>query len=241
MLFVRRETLPKTSLTSSSSSSSVQFTDVGGWASAGSTRKIVLSRSTSTLSSGLYYVGVYNSEYARGSLGYRLTVNGAEDCETSTLVASFDSVVDDINVSGFSSGSQNVSVIVEDEDLGVCSNGGVCSTQSSQLCTCADGHAGYYCSLQPTRATLSPASALGTGNLSSYAAFETADNSTLAVGEWMYYSFDVNDTSAAAVEFVLQIQNDIAQADTPVRPVILVRGPNDAGFPSLAITSMQDF
>jgi hypothetical protein len=86
-----------------------------------------------------------------------------------------------------------------------------------------------------------PASALGTGNLSSYAAFETADNSTLAVGEWMYYSFDVNDTSAAAVEFVLQIQNDIAQADTPVRPVILVRGPNDAGFPSLAITSMQDF
>jgi hypothetical protein len=155
MLFVRRETLPKTSLTSSSSSSSVQFTDVGGWASAASTRKIVLSRSTSTLSSGLYYVGVYNSEYARGSLGYRLTVNGAEDCETSTLVASFDSVVDDINVSGFSSGSQNVSVIVEDEDLGVCSNGGVCSTQSSQLCTCADGHAGYYCSLQPTRATLS--------------------------------------------------------------------------------------
>jgi len=216
MLFLRRETLPKTSLPSLTAGS-VQFADVGGWASAASTRKIVLSRSTSTLSSGRYYVGVYNSAYARGSLGYRLTVNGAKNCHTSTLVASFDAVVDNTHTAGVSSGSQNASIGgEEDESLGVCSNGGVCNTQSSQLCTCTEGRAGYYCSLQPTRATLSPASALGHSNASSYVAFQTADNATMAVGDWVYYSFDVDDTTARAVEFVLLIQNDIAEADTPV-------------------------
>ncbi|ETL25149.1 hypothetical protein L916_20967 [Phytophthora nicotianae] len=233
-LFIRRETLPTILLTASSSSSSIQFTDVGGWATAASTRKIVLSRSTSTLSSGLYYIGVYNSEYARGSLDYRLTVNAADDCQTSTLVSSFNAVMEENNATLSDSGSTDLST--DDDTVGVCLNGGVCSTLSSELCTCTDGYSGRYCSLQPTRIVLSKPFVSSTN-----VAYESAEYLTLAVGEWVYFSFDVNDSAAKAVEFSLLIHNDIAEAETPVRPLLLVRGPSDAGFPSLAISSLQDF
>ncbi|GMF38766.1 unnamed protein product [Phytophthora fragariaefolia] len=240
MLFVRRETLPKISASSSSSSSSVQYADVSGWSEGALNRKIVLTRSTSTLSSGIYYIGIYNSEYARGSLGYRLTVNAAKDCKTSTLVAAYNTVVEATNVSKSDSGSASAG---DDSDsLGVCLNGGFCSTESSQLCTCDRTFAGQYCSLQPTRVVLSQSSAFKIDTQSSsYSAYESAQNLTLAVGQWVYYSFDVTDTAAKAVEFTLHIQNDITKAETPVRPVLLARGPNDVGFPSLSVASEQDF
>ncbi|KAL3665807.1 hypothetical protein V7S43_009235 [Phytophthora oleae] len=239
MLFVRRETLPKLS---TGSSSAVQYADASGWAAGALTRKIVLSRSTSTLSSGLYYVGVYNSAYARGSLGFRLTVNVAGDCNTPTLVAAFNSIVVKSNVTA-SDTSAKLFTSGTNDSVSVCLNGGECSPRSSELCICTDGYAGYYCSLQPTRVVLSQASAVqsGTSSSTSYVAYETTKNLTLAVGEWAYYSFDVSDSSAKAVEFSLKIFNDIAEADTPVRPLLLVRGPSDAGFASLGMSSIQDY
>ncbi|GMF29753.1 unnamed protein product [Phytophthora lilii] len=243
MLFVRRETLPTLSTRTSSSSSSVQFADVGSWAASAPTRKVVISRSTSTLRSGLYYIGVFNSGYARGSLGYRLTVNSAKDCKTSTLISAFKSVIDDISPSMSASGSDDLGGVgsSDDSSLGVCLNGGVCSTQSNVLCTCANDYAGYYCGLHPTHVVLSPSSGGFTSSSSSYVAFGTTNNLTLAVGKWVYFSFDVEDTGAGAVEFILRIDNDIPDADTPVRPVLLVRGPKEDGFPSLSVASQQDF
>ncbi|OWZ20164.1 Leishmanolysin-like peptidase [Phytophthora megakarya] len=137
MLFIRRETLPKTFLSSSSSSSSVQFSDVSGWSTAATSRKIVLSRSTSTLSSGLYYIGVYNSVYARGSLGYRLTVTTADDCQTLTLVEAFNSVAKETNLTV----SANGSTTSDDDSLSVCLNGGVCTP----TCQCVTGWSGISC------------------------------------------------------------------------------------------------
>ncbi|KAF1777598.1 PH-BEACH domain [Phytophthora cactorum] len=170
--------------------------------------------------------------YARGSLDYRLTVNAADDCQASSLVSSFNAVVDETNVTLLDSGSTDLN---DDDSLGVCLNGGVCSTLSSELCTCTDGYSGHYCSLQPTRVVLSKVSR-SSSNLS-----YVAENLTLAVGEWVYFSFDVDDSAAKAVEFSLLIHNDIAEAETPVRPLLLVRGPSDTGFPSLAAASLQDF
>lgn len=230
MLFIRKDTLPKVP----ADVSTQQFYDANGWAAASATRKVVLSRSTSTLSSGLYYIGVFNSEYARGPLGYRLTVNAANSCKAATLLSAFNAAVNASTVST----SVNGTTGVDADSVGVCLNGGVCNTQSSELCSCVKGTSGRYCSLKPTRVVLSPPPA---GNASSYVAFSSPDNLTLAVGEWLYYSFDITDTSAKAVEFVLYIQNDIAAAATPVRPLLLARGPEDAGFPSLVADAMQDF
>ncbi|KAG1710244.1 hypothetical protein DVH05_017249 [Phytophthora capsici] len=234
MLFVRRDTIPKLS---TGSSSAVQYADASGWAAGGLTRKLVLSRSTSTLSSGLYYVGVHNSAYARGSLGFRLTVNVAKDCKTPTLVAAFNKILVK------SKGEATNATAGGNDSVSVCLNSGECSPRSSELCNCADGYAGYYCSLQPTRVILSRASAVKseTSSSASYVAYESPSNLTLAVGAWAYFSFDVSDTSAKAVEFVLKIFNDIAEADTPVRPLLLARGPSDTGFPSLGVSSLQDY
>lgn len=241
MLFVRRETIPKFSPGPFTSTSTVQYADISGWASAAATRKIVLSRASSTLSSGLYYIGVYNSEYARESLSYRLTVNVADDCQTSSLVASFNAVVQESNLTLSDSGSTELASN-DDDSLAVCLNGGACSVLSSTLCTCSAEFSGRYCSLPVARIMLSKPSAVPDASaMSSYVAYESAAISILAVGDWVYFSFDVVDAAAKAVEFTLVIDNDIEDAETPVRPLLLVRGPSDNGFPTLASKSLQDF
>ncbi|RLN79412.1 hypothetical protein BBJ28_00005415 [Nothophytophthora sp. Chile5] len=244
MLFVRRETLPTMA---TNALTSLQFADVEGWAAAASTRKIVLSRATSTLSSGLYYIGVRNSGYARGSLGYRLTVNAGVDCQFATSFAAGNASVNATRLSVFSSShSQSNETAAGDEDasFGVCLNGGVCNAQSSQICACSGGSTGRYCALQPTRVVLSPSSTTtspSNSSSSSYMAFATANSSTLGVGKWLYFAFDVADTTAKAVEFILTIHNELSDVATPARPVLLVHAPDDADFPSLATAAQQDF
>ncbi|KAL8014824.1 putative EGF-like domain, peptidase M8, leishmanolysin [Plasmopara halstedii] len=238
MLFVRRETLPKLSSDSSTSATSTQFADVSGWATAASTRKIVLSRASSTLSSGLYYIGVYNNGYARDSLSYRLTVNAAEDCQISTLVDGFNKVLLESNLTSPASGSTQISRD-DNESLAVCLNGGACSVLSSKLCTCSAEFSGRFCSLQSTRIKLTKL--FIASRLPSYEAYKSTAIETLAVGKWVYFTFEVDDTEAKAVEFTLLIENDIEGAETPVRPLLLVRDPSDSGFPSLASRSLQDF
>eukprot|EP00644_Phytophthora_capsici_P002459 jgi/Phyca11/105744/e_gw1.11.531.1 len=130
MLFVRRDTIPKLS---TGSSSAVQYADASGWAAGGLTRKLVLSRSTSTLSSGLYYVGVHNSAYARGSLGFRLTVNVAKDCKTPTLVAAFNKILVK------SKGEATNATAGGNDSVSVCLNSGECT------CQCEAGWSGLSC------------------------------------------------------------------------------------------------
>lgn len=211
MLFIRKDKIPSV-MTSANSSSYVQYTDSSGWASGSSTRKIVLNRASSTLSSGLYYVGIYNSAYAYSSLSYTLTVNATANC------------------------TANSSSTVGDT-FGVCANNGTCSALSSTVCTCPSGFVGTYCDLKATRSVLS---ANSSASSSSYMAFTTPNATLLPVGDWMYYSFEVNDSSAHAVQFTLWIENDMSVA-TPVFPLLLVRGPNDDGFPNLFVDNMQDF
>ncbi|EGZ10892.1 hypothetical protein PHYSODRAFT_519269 [Phytophthora sojae] len=93
----------------------------------------------------MYYIGVYNSEYARGSLGYRLTVNAASDCKTSTLVSTFNAVLKATNVSESDSASASASVGDDSDSLGVCLNGGVCSALSTPVCQCSTGWTGLSC------------------------------------------------------------------------------------------------
>ncbi|RLN36561.1 hypothetical protein BBJ28_00005799 [Nothophytophthora sp. Chile5] len=244
MLFIRRETLPTMA---TNALTSLQFADVEGWAAAASTRKIVLSRATSTLSSGLYYIGVRNSGYARGSLGYRLTVNAGVDCQFAISFATGNASVNTTRSSASSSShgrSNETAAGNEDASFGICLNGGVCNVQSSQICACSGGSTSRYCALQPTRVVLSPSSTTtspSNSSSSSYTAFATASNSTLGVGKWLYFAFDVADTTAKAVEFILTIHNDLNDVATPARPVLLVHTPDDAEFPSLATAAQQDF
>lgn len=211
MLFIRKDKIPSV-VTSANSSSYVQYMDSSGWTSGSSTRKIVLNRASSTLSSGLYYIGIYNSAYAYSSLSYTLTVNTTANC------------------------TANSSTI--GDAFGVCANNGTCNAISSTVCTCPSGFVGTYCDLKATRSVLTSASS--SSSSSSYVAFATPNATLLPVGEWDYYSFEVNDSSAHAVQFTLWIENDPSVA-TPVFPLLLVRGPNDDGFPSLFVDNMQDF
>ncbi|TYZ53430.1 hypothetical protein PybrP1_002739, partial [[Pythium] brassicae (nom. inval.)] len=223
MLFVRKEKLPSVTLTQSSSSPSyLQFMDSDGWTTGSPARKIFLSRATSTLSSGLYYVGVYNSAYARAKLAYTLTVNATGNCSAPSASA-----------------NANAS-----DGYGVCENAGQCSAKSSQVCTCPSGFAGQFCGLRVQRASLSASNAVPTTNAAPsatvapsdasllYLAFATPTTSVLAIGDWSYYSFDVADADAKLLQIKLIVENDLDTA-TPALPLLLVRGPRDSGFPTL--------
>lgn len=233
MLVVRKEKLPSVVLsasTSSSSSSFLQFMDSDGWTSGSTTRKVVLTRASSTLSSGLYYVGVYNSPYARAALSYSLTVNATSDCATP-------------------------------DTYGICAIGATCNAKASPICSCANGSVGKFCELQAKRAVLSPVlitSALPStspsssasadadvvpppvpASATSYVAFSSA-SLLLGIGEWSYFSFDINDPTVKLAQFRLVIDNDL-RGTTPALPLLLVRGPSEDGFPTLFRESQQDF
>lgn len=217
MLFVRKEKLPAAGATATTSSGSyIQFMDAASWTAGSMTRKVVLSRATSTLSSGLYYLGVYNSPYGRAALGYTLTVNATANCSGSTS-----------------------------ESFGICQNGGECNALASDICTCPDSFAGKFCGLNVTRTVLvgpSSGSESSSASWTSYEAFTMENASMVAIGEWVYYSFDVNDTGARLVQFELVIDNPLDDSvSTPVRPLLLVRGPSDSDFPTLTAEALQDF
>lgn len=219
MLFVRKEKLPSvvTTTASESQSSYIQFMDNDGWTAGSTKRKIFLSRATSTLSSGLYYIGVFNSAYARSPLAYTLSVNATANCSTPSSASS--------------------------DNYGVCENGGQCNAKSSQICTCSDGYVGKYCSLKAARSILSPSggsSTSGSDSASSYVAFSMGESSILDIGGWTYFSFEVSDVNAKLIRFKLVVENDLDTA-TPVLPLLLVRGPSDDGFPTLFSESQQDF
>ncbi|DAZ94498.1 TPA: hypothetical protein N0F65_011851 [Lagenidium giganteum] len=214
MLFVRKEKLPTVAV-ANATGSFVQFLDMDGWTSATKMRKVVLSRATSTLSSGLYYIGVYNSMYARSAFGYMLTVNGTANCTSSTAD--------------------------QGNDYGICVNHGVCNALSSQVCLCPDGLAGRFCGLRTTRSSLVRPDTTANSTATSYKAFETSNSSLLPAGEWDYYSFDVQDASARLIKVVLHINNPIGSNDREVLPLLLVRGPSDDGFPTLFTESQMDF
>lgn len=222
MLFLRKEKLPTTttdgSSSTSSTSSSVQYTDTASWMAGATTRKVVLSRAASTLSSGLYYIGVYNSPYGRAELGYQLIVNATASCS---------------DTSASSSGSSG-----DDTDsYGICQNGGTCNALASDICSCSESFAGKFCSLGVTRLTLASAPS---STWTSYEAFNMTSNRTLGIGAWEYFSFDVLDTDArlAQVELLVANRLDIA---TPARPILLVRSPSESDFPSLSAGALQDF
>jgi hypothetical protein len=222
MLFVRKEKLPSTttdtSSSSASASSSVQYTDTASWMAGATTRKVVLSRATSTLSSGLYYIGVYNSPYGRAELGYQLVVNATASCSSSSASSS-----------GSSGG--------DSDSYGICENGGTCNALGSDICSCSESYAGKFCSFAVSRLTLASAPS---STWTSYQAFSMPSNRTLGIGAWEYFSFDVLDTDArlAQVELVIANRLDIA---TPARPLLLVRSPSDSDFPSLSTSALQDF
>ncbi|KAJ0409424.1 hypothetical protein P43SY_002314 [Pythium insidiosum] len=207
MLFVRKDKLPSVAA-GTQSQSFLQFTDTERWSSGAATRKIALNRAGSTLSSGLYYVGVYNSPYARGSLSYRLTVNATASCSS------------------------------DPQSFGVCENGAACSATSSPICACPTGYTGRFCDVKAQRTVLGPSVAAPASQ--SYLAFRSEATQVLAVGDWAYFSFDISDESARLVQIRLTIENDQTVA-TPVLPLLLVRGPSEDGFPSLATESHQDF
>lgn len=225
MLFVRKEKLPSVGAASVASSSSyLQFMDSDGWTAGSTKRKIVLSRATSTLSSGLYYIGVFNSAYARANLAYTLSMNVTANC-TGTP---------------FANGSVS-------SNYGICENGGQCNAKSSQVCTCPTGFSGKFCGLKASRTTLSPSkssagASQSNGNSSSlaYLAFSMANSSTLDIDAWSYYSFEVSDVNVKLIQIKLLIENDLDTA-TPVLPLLLVRGPSDDGFPALFSECQQDF
>lgn len=220
MLFVRKEKLPTTVVdsTSATASSSVQYTDTASWTAGEPTRKVVLSRASSTLSSGLYYVGVYNSPYGRASLGYSLVVNATGSC------------------SGSTSSSGSSSSDTAEDPFGICENGGVCNALATDICTCPDMFAGKFCGLNVSRLSLaSPPSS----SWASYVSLNTS-NMTLGIGGWNYFSFDVEQTSARLAQIELVIANRLS-IPTPARPLLLVRSPSDSDFPTLYSDALQDF
>ncbi|OQR94716.1 leishmanolysin-like peptidase [Achlya hypogyna] len=83
LLLVRKNTLPSLDVTRPYP---VQAANAGAWAARADRQRVLLTRAASTLSDGLLYIGVYNTDYARAPLAYGLTVQANASCVNASNV-----------------------------------------------------------------------------------------------------------------------------------------------------------
>jgi hypothetical protein len=213
MLFVRKTSIPTFNLTKITP---IQFIDSDRWTSAASSRKLVLNRASSTLSSGLYYIGVYNSHYARKPLTYILRVVVTADCDD-----------DDDN--------NGISTVADTTSLRVCSNNGTCRANASMVCTCSEGFGGKFCDTKVDRISLTLDSEDVEGLV-----YASEKSQYLDRGERQQYSFELLSPNVELLQFKLVIENQYSET-SPVLPLILHRGPMEHGFPALNLDAQMDF
>ncbi|RHZ20469.1 hypothetical protein DYB37_000447 [Aphanomyces astaci] len=112
----------------------------------------------------------------------------------------------------------------------VCGTNAVaCAVALPTLCQCASTSQGPFCDQ------------VNVTHRSVKAGVSTELGSLVAVreGNWQYWTFDVADPS---VEFVkVELSSVYYDADDEVKPLLLVRGPLEPGFPSLDLSSAYDF
>lgn len=85
MIFLRKGKLPSLNVYPATP---IQHSDTIQWTQAGRNHQLLLARTASTLSDGVYYIAVYNSRYARNYMTYTLDVRGFEGSTCDNAICS---------------------------------------------------------------------------------------------------------------------------------------------------------
>ncbi|CAK4192489.1 unnamed protein product [Aphanomyces euteiches] len=105
--------------------------------------------------------------------------------------------------------------------------GGSCDVATPKLCQCGANATGDFCDLVN----------IPHQNLMLSQPLSIAPSIVLYEGGWQYLTFDVVDP---LVEFV-KVELTMSKSNPNIKPLVLVRGPLETGFPSLDLSSAMDF